>query len=44
MNDEHRIVHNYQDETILIAQLRYHYGTKRVNYTVRQLALVMPLS
>ena len=27
INDEHRIVYKHQDETILIAQLRYHYGT-----------------
>ncbi|WP_025564079.1 Txe/YoeB family addiction module toxin [Psychromonas sp. SP041] len=26
INDEHRIVYKYKDETILIAQLRYHYG------------------
>ena len=25
INDEHRIVYKQQDETILIAQLRYHY-------------------
>lgn len=27
INDEHRIVYKYQDSTILIPQLRYHYGT-----------------
>ncbi|MBM96659.1 MAG: Txe/YoeB family addiction module toxin [Oceanospirillaceae bacterium] len=27
INDEHRIVYKYQDDAILIAQLRYHYGT-----------------
>lgn len=27
INDEHRIVYRHQDETILIAQLRFHYGT-----------------
>lgn len=27
INDEHRIVYKPQDDTILIAQLRYHYGT-----------------
>lgn len=27
INDEHRIVYKYQDGTILIAQLRYYYGT-----------------
>ena len=27
INDEHRIVYKQQDDTILIAQLRYHYGT-----------------
>jgi len=27
INDEHRIVYKYQDNAILIAQLRYHYGT-----------------
>lgn len=27
INDEHRIVYKYQASTILIAQLRYHYGT-----------------
>jgi|TARA_B110000908_G_scaffold170682_2_gene230961 toxin YoeB len=27
INDEHRIVYKKQDDTILIAQLRYHYGT-----------------
>jgi len=26
INDEHRIVYKQQDETILIAQLRYHFG------------------
>jgi toxin YoeB len=26
INDEHRLVYKYQDSTILIAQLRYHYG------------------
>jgi toxin YoeB len=26
INDEHRIVYKQQDDTILIAQLRYHYG------------------
>ncbi len=26
LNDEHRIVYKYQDEMLLIAQLRYHYG------------------
>jgi len=26
INDEHRIVYKYQDDAILIAQLRYHYG------------------
>ncbi|MBR7888918.1 Txe/YoeB family addiction module toxin [Marinomonas sp. A79] len=25
INDEHRIVYKYQDNAILIAQLRYHY-------------------
>lgn len=25
INDEHRIVYKYQDDAILIAQLRYHY-------------------
>ena len=25
INDEHRIVYKYQDNSILIAQLRYHY-------------------
>lgn len=25
INDEHRIVYKHQDDTILIAQLRYHY-------------------
>ena len=27
INDEHRIVYKQQGDTILIAQLRYHYGT-----------------
>jgi toxin YoeB len=27
INDEHRIVYRQQDGSILIAQLRYHYGT-----------------
>ncbi|MCT8987848.1 Txe/YoeB family addiction module toxin [Shewanella phaeophyticola] len=27
INDEHRIVYKPQNDTILIAQLRYHYGT-----------------
>ena len=27
INDEHRIVYKHKDDTILIAQLRYHYGT-----------------
>ncbi|MGX9419086.1 Txe/YoeB family addiction module toxin [Vibrio sp. WJH972] len=27
INDEHRIVYKSQDDVILIAQLRYHYGT-----------------
>ncbi len=27
INDEHRIVYKQQDGAILIAQLRYHYGT-----------------
>jgi toxin YoeB len=27
INDEHRIVYRYQDDSILIAQLRFHYGT-----------------
>jgi len=27
INDEHKIVYKHQDDTILIAQLRYHYGT-----------------
>ena len=27
INDEHRIVYKSQNDTILIAQLRYHYGT-----------------
>jgi toxin YoeB len=26
ITDEHRIVYKYQDSTIFIAQLRYHYG------------------
>lgn len=26
INDEHRIVYKYQDDAILIAQLRYHYS------------------
>lgn len=26
INDEHRIVYKQQDDTIQIAQLRYHYG------------------
>ena len=26
INDEHRIVYKNQNDTILIAQLRYHYG------------------
>jgi toxin YoeB len=26
INDEHRIVYKYQDNAILIAQLRYHYS------------------
>ncbi|WP_225874366.1 Txe/YoeB family addiction module toxin [Vibrio algicola] len=26
INDEHRIVYKHQGNTILIAQLRYHYG------------------
>ncbi|MBL4607273.1 MAG: Txe/YoeB family addiction module toxin [Pseudomonadales bacterium] len=25
INDEHRLVYKYQDETLLIAQVRYHY-------------------
>jgi len=25
INDEHRIVYKFQDNTVLIAQLRYHY-------------------
>ena len=25
--DEHRIVYKFQDDTIFVAQLRYHYGT-----------------
>ena len=27
INDEHRIVYKYHNNTILVAQLRYHYGT-----------------
>ena len=27
INDEHRIVYKYKNDTILIAQLRYHYST-----------------
>jgi toxin YoeB len=27
INDEHRIVYKHQGDTILIAQLLYHYGT-----------------
>ncbi|MFV0573977.1 MAG: Txe/YoeB family addiction module toxin [Vibrio sp.] len=27
INDEHRIVYRYQDNAILIAQLRFHYGS-----------------
>ncbi|MCK4709812.1 MAG: Txe/YoeB family addiction module toxin [Gammaproteobacteria bacterium] len=27
INDEHRIVYKFQSDEILIAQLRYHYGT-----------------
>jgi len=27
INDEHRIVYKYKDDSILIAQLRYHYGS-----------------
>ncbi|PCH60152.1 MAG: Txe/YoeB family addiction module toxin [SAR86 cluster bacterium] len=27
INDEHRIVYKFQKDTILIAQLRYHYST-----------------
>lgn len=27
INDEHRIVYKYQDDTLLIAQLRYHYSS-----------------
>ena len=27
INDEHRIVYKFQNNTIFIAQLRYHYGT-----------------
>lgn len=26
INDQHRLVYKYQDNTIFIAQLRYHYG------------------
>ena len=26
INDEHRLVYKHQNDTILIAQLRYHYG------------------
>lgn len=26
ITDEHRIVYKYQDDTIFIAQLQYHYG------------------
>ncbi len=26
INDEHRIIYKQQDDSILIAQLRYHYG------------------
>ena len=26
VNDEHRIVYKFQNDTIFIAQLRYHYG------------------
>jgi toxin YoeB len=26
IKDEHRIVYKHQNDTILIAQLRYHYG------------------
>ena len=27
INDEHRIVYKHQDDAILVAQLRYNYGT-----------------
>ncbi|MDO6526567.1 Txe/YoeB family addiction module toxin [Motilimonas sp. 1_MG-2023] len=27
INDEHRLVYKQQDDTIMIAQLRYHYST-----------------
>ncbi|MDF1643525.1 MAG: Txe/YoeB family addiction module toxin [Pseudomonadales bacterium] len=27
INDEHRIVYKFQNDTILIAQLRYHYSS-----------------
>jgi len=27
INDEHRIVYKSRDDTVLIAQLRYHYGS-----------------
>ena len=27
INDEHRMVYKYLDDTLLIAQLRYHYST-----------------
>lgn len=27
INDEHRIVYKFQNDAILIAQLRYHYGS-----------------
>ncbi|NQY65984.1 MAG: Txe/YoeB family addiction module toxin [Alteromonadaceae bacterium] len=27
INDEHRIVYKFKDDSILIAQLLYHYGT-----------------
>ena len=27
INDEHRIVYKNQNDTIMIAQVRYHYGT-----------------
>ncbi len=27
INDEHRIVYKHQNDTVLIAQLRYHYGS-----------------
>ena len=26
INDEHRLVYKYQNDTILVAQLRYHYS------------------